>query len=315
MNEFAELSGLVENQHVDEMEFRDVAVLLVGHGTRQLAGQDDFRELYRNFANCLAPIVTEMAFLELAEPSISQAVEQIAVNKEIRCLLVVPTLLFTAGHALQDIPQAVEQALQSTEIRLIGQTPAIECSSEVLQLSAIRFRQTACPDAKCVKLFDVAVAKCDSNDDPQAVQHAKRLSDSPPPEFPCHGTHWILVGRGSSSLNAAAKMREFCRLRQQWTPVREATTAFIYGQSPSVLEAFQAAADSDAPLVVVQPHLLFQGLLLDELTEKVHEFAERNPHQRWLITQPLGADQKLAELLAQVARNSLLELRKDRLGK
>jgi len=270
-----------ENQSMstdhDGCRLDDVAILLVGHGTRKDSGQDQFRDLYQKFALAVSPMVCELAFLELASPSISQAVQRLAANGRIRRLLVVPALLFTAGHALQDIPRAVRDSLRDLPIQLLGQTQPLECSAEVLQLSAIRFQQAACPTG-CLKSCGGEV---------------------------CQKTTWVLVGRGSSSQTAADRMREFCRLRQQWTPVKQAITAFIYGQSPSVTDAFQLASQSDTEIVVVQPHLLFSGLLLDELSQKVAQFGQQNPHQRWLMTHPLGSDQRLAELLAQTVRNEL----------
>lgn len=256
---------------------RDLAVLLVGHGTRKTCGQDQFRDLYRKFAQSMQPITCELAFLELAEPDIKEAIQRLSANPCIRRLLVVPALLFTAGHALEDIPTAVQEALGGTAIELIGQTPALECSSGVLQLSAIRFRQAVCP-AACLDACSGLV---------------------------CQKATWVLVGRGSSSQSAAEKMRDFCRLRQSWTPVRQATTAFIYGQSPTVPEALELASQSEAEIVVVQPHLLFSGLLMDELSQQVADFGMKNPHQRWQVTQPLGADQLLADLLANMACDHL----------
>lgn len=256
----------------------DTAVLLVGHGTRRTSGQDEFRDLYKTFAECLGPIHSELAFLELASPSIAEAIERLAANTSIRRLLVVPVLLFTAGHALDDIPSAVITALKGTSIELIGQTEALECTPEVLQLSASRFQEAICSGA-CQN-------KCSGE--------------------VCSKTMLVLVGRGSNSDAAAQKMREFCLRRQQWTSVRHATAAFIYGQSPTVAEAFETAASSDAEFVVVQPHLLFSGLLLDELTEQVQEAGKQNSKQRWVITQGLGADRKLAELLADRARSQIV---------
>lgn len=279
----ADLENEMHGTRFLETASLDTAVLLVGHGTRKASGQAEFRNFYMQFAKCITPVVSEMAFLELANPTIAEAVEQIARRTEIRRLLVVPVLLFTAGHALEDIPSAVKKALRTTCIDFLGQTQALECSPEVLHLSALRFRQAICGEAcieTCSRTF-------------------------------CEKASWILVGRGSNSHTAAEKLREFCVLRQTFTPVRQAIAAFIYGQAPCVPEAFQIAANSDSQLVVVQPHLLFTGLLLDELKVQVLEASKLNLGQRWVIAQPLGADLLLAKLVARMARSRIVSEKPD----
>ncbi len=257
--------------------FSDVGILLVGHGTRSEAGQEQFRQLFKQFAAYTSPVRSELAFLELASPSISEAVDRISAEPNIRRMIVVPALLFTAGHALSDIPESVHDAIQNRSLNLIGQTESLECSPEVVRLSAIRFQEAVCP-SQCSQGCCGEI---------------------------CSKTAWALVGRGSTSIPAADKMREFCRLRQELTPVRQSITAFIYGQSPSVPEAMDDLAQSDAELIVIQPHLLFSGLLLNDLRDQVRERQSGKPHQRWVLTEPLGADQRLAQLLAHMALDML----------
>ncbi|MBX3421441.1 MAG: sirohydrochlorin chelatase [Pirellulaceae bacterium] len=256
----------------------DIGVLLVGHGTRDRQGQEQFLELFRHFARFVSPLTSQPAFLELAEPTISQAVERLTESSLIRRLIVVPALLFTAGHAEEDIPRAVQSAVDSLEhkcnLHIIGQTPTLECSTEVLELSATRFRQAMSCGQQC------------------AVHCAGSA---------CARTRWLLVGRGSSSQSAALKLQQFMQLRQQWTPVEQASVAYIFGQTPTVEQELDRLLSSDASRIVVQPHLLFSGRLLDELRHQVQECGSRNPRQAWVITDTLGGDWRLAELLGSLA--------------
>ena len=254
-----------------------VGVLLVGHGTRDPVGQQQFRQLCQQCTALLDSLPCQLAFLELAEPSIPVAVESLVEQQQVQQLLVVPVLLFTAGHAEQDIPAAVDEVLQPMGIGLVGQTQSLECSREVLELSARRFREAACAGLGC-----------------------------PPCRGDlCNQAAWVLVGRGSSSLAAADKMREFTRLRHAMTPTRIVETAFIFGHSPSVAQALDAVARSDAKRVIVQPHLLFSGLLLEQLAEQVEFRRRQNVQQHWSLTPTLGADQLLAELLVDRVRREL----------
>jgi sirohydrochlorin cobaltochelatase len=258
----------------------EVGVLFVGHGTRNADGQAQFEHLFTQFAQCISPLRSQLAYLELAEPGIPEAMDRLISTQGIKSVLVVPVLLFTAGHAESDIPLAVGEALKNHDVRLLGQTASLECSQGAISLSATRFRQAVCP------------AECHSG-------CAGNI---------CSKTTWIFIGRGSSSPTAAAKMRQFARLRQVATPVQTAITAFIYGQNPPVETALDAASVLGSELVVVQPHLLFSGMLMDQLTDQVGERQRQASTQKWVLTDPLGADRKLAELWAEIALDRLKPL-------
>jgi sirohydrochlorin cobaltochelatase len=259
-----------------ELPVNSVGILLVGHGTRNLAGQREFLELFELFAACVAPHPAKAAFLELAQPDIRQSIEELhrAGAKQV---LVVPAILFTAGHAESDIPSAVRDSLAALGMECIGQTAALECSPELLELSAIRFRESVC-DQDCA-------TGCSGKY--------------------CRDSSWLLIGRGSSSQSATEKAREFGRLRRQLTPTAFAQTAFIHGQLPTVDKALDEFAFNRSARVVVQPHLLFSGLLMQQLKGQVEERQQRFPLQQWILTSTLGADGRLAQLLADRALHLL----------
>ncbi|MFO0942153.1 MAG: sirohydrochlorin chelatase [Pirellulales bacterium] len=267
---------IIPPQVVRLAEMQKIGILLVGHGTRNPAGQAEFRQLFAQFLQFLEPIASELAFLELSEPSIEDAIASMA-SKQIRRVLTVPAILFTAGHAESDIPGAVNKALSQHGMQSIGQTAALECSQEVLELSAARFREAACDE---------------------------RCSNGCSNHF-CSQASWVMVGRGSSSPTATDKTREFGRLRWRLTPTLTQQVAFIHGQQPTVKEALDQLAASQSPIAVVQPHLLFSGLLMNQLSEQVVERQKQNPNQRWVLAPTLGADRKLAELLANRAIHAL----------
>lgn len=275
-------SKLPLTQSIERLLDLQCGILLVGHGTRKQSGQSEFKQLFSQFQPLLEPLACEMAFLELARPTIDQSLERLVEVRQIKQLLVVPALLFTAGHADNDIPEMVQMAAKRFGIQCVGQTGSLECSPEVVELSAQRFRQAVCQE-NCP-------GHCSGRACPQVA--------------------WINVGRGSSSQMATQKMRRLTSLRQALTPVRHATAAFVFGQSPSVPEAFDWASRLDIRQVVVQPHLLFSGLLLDQLRDQVNQCQLQNVHQKWTITETLGADRQLAELLALSAAQKLGDLSK-----
>lgn len=258
-------------------EKKKLGYLFVGHGTRNVAGQKQFQTVFAQFAHHVAPELAELAYLELAEPDIPTAVERLAVGGATH-LITVPVFLFSAGHALRDIPQAVSAAAREHGLTLAGQSPPLELSSRVLELSALRFRQAICNSALEPTCFE----RCED-------KYCKQIG-------------LALVGRGSSSEEATEQMRQFARLRRRITPVAELVTGFVFAQVPTVEQCLQHMAASTCSIIVIQPHLLFEGELVEQLRQQVAEYAQQNPQQRWVVTQTLGTDIALADTLAGLSR-------------
>ncbi len=282
-----------------------VGFLLVGHGTRRTAGQEQLRTVFIEFAAQLSPYPAALGFLELAEPDIASAVAEMA-KKGVQRLITVPVLLFSAGHAEEDIPQAVAEAARQHGIGAVTQVPPLECCQPILDLSARRYREAVC-GAECRRLEPV-----------QPVAMSTVAHESPAPAEDCSGygngsgycsgkycpqVALLMLGRGSSSLSATAEMRRFTELRVKQTPAAWHQTGFIHAQQPDVKAALDQLSASDLPIAVVQPHLLFEGELIDSLRREVAERQRQQPDRRWIITETLGTDASLAKTLAEVGRS------------
>ncbi len=251
--------------------------MLIGHGTRSVQGQDQLRQVAAQFERLLQPSLSELAFLELADPTIPAAIKKLA-ERGARQIVSVPVLLFAAGHALKDIPSAVAEAAALHGIVVLGQSAPLELSRAVLELSAQRFRQAAC-----------------------------QIGANPSCRERCEGSRCptiglAMIGRGSRSAAATAQMRLFAQQRRQITPVAEMETGFIYAQSPRVDEVLQRMSHSQCSTIVIQPHLLFEGELIVQLREQVSSYQSANLQQNWIVTGTLGTDSALADTLATLAK-------------
>jgi sirohydrochlorin cobaltochelatase len=242
-------------------------LLLVGHGTRDRRGIGEFLTLTRLVAKQAVKVAVESAFLELAEPTIAQGLARL-VERGARQVVVVPLLLFSAGHDQHDIPAAVKEAVgQGSSLPLnsvlAGETPTLRtaqaehlgCDRLVLELSRRRFTEAL---------------------------HSRA-------EVPAERTCLLLVGRGSREVSATAEMHDFARLRTEQTPVGATQVAFLAMAQPSVRDILPRLAAQNWRRIVVQPHLLFQGLLLEELAAEVRTIGARNPHQEWVVASHLAA--------------------------
>lgn len=291
----------------DEAETASLGYLLVGHGTRKPAGADQLRRVYQQFAPRVAPNPSAYCFLELAEPQIGQVVAEMAA-RGVKRLVTVPLLLFTAGHAEHDIPSAVNAAAARCGIVVQKQTHSLGCSPAMLRLSAQRFQEAVC--GVCAAAEDSPLGKDASDRNAAmgpAVMQANVVQSLPACTVDrcggkyCDRAGLVMIGRGSSSQSATEEMRRFAALRRELTPVGWQETAFIHAQRPAVLQALDALEDSGMPLAVVQPHLLFEGLLMDEIREQVAVRQQRAVNQTWVLTDTLGVDHSLAVALSELA--------------
>lgn len=254
------------------MTFHRLGILVIGHGTRDVLGQAQMRLLACQTAGLMAPLPTELGFLELAEPTIEKGVRRLA-QLGIQHLVSVPVLLFRAGHADHDIPQAVAAAASAAGIEVAGQTPPLEHQPTIVDLSAERFHE-ALKEGKCshVPFSKIALA---------------------------------LIARGSSSKAAAEAMESFAHLRQAVAPVGAYRVGYVAVRQPNVEETLDWLASTDADVLVVQPHLLFEGEVYHSL-QAATAARQAVDGRRWLVAKPLGSanddfdDQRLASVLAEL---------------
>jgi sirohydrochlorin cobaltochelatase len=229
-------------------------VLLVGHGTRSPRGREEFLTLAQAVAERI-DVPVECGFLELAEPTIAAATARL-VDRGVRHIVVAPLLLFAAGHAKDDIPQAVARALAAlgaTDVTAL-QVGHLGCHPSIVELSARWFTETL------------------------QVCHP----------LPAADTCLLLVGRGSRDESATAEMHEFARLRAEQSPVGSTSMAFLAMARPNVQEILPELGRQGWKRVVIQPQLLFHGDLYDTLSFAVENCRKEWPQTEWVATAYLG---------------------------
>lgn len=239
----------------------DQGVLLVGHGTEEPHGQAEFFELSRLVQGLLPRWRVEPAFLELANPTIKDGLRRL-VAAGIHQVAAAPVLLFAAGHAKRDIPAALQAAAQQHPEVTIRQTRHLGCHVRMLELSHERFEQSR----------DETVSTGD--------------------------TALVFVGRGSRDAQALAETRRFLELRCRQSAVAHAAACFLAMAQPRLPETLRRVASLGFRQIVIQPHLLFAGKLLERLHHEVAESARRFPDASWRVAAPLGPRRAVAEAIS-----------------
>lgn len=240
-------------------------LLLIGHGTRDAEGTAEFLAVADQLTHRLAGWVVQPCFLEFAEPDISAGLAAL-VRQGVSHLTAMPLLLLAAGHAKRDIPQWLARAAAEFPGLSWRLTAHLGCHPDVLELSAQRFAEA------------------------QAAVEPMVTSQ----------TLLLFIGRGSTDPEANAQLAQFCRLRWEQTPTGWYEIGFTALAEPSLERCLELAAFLPFPRVVVQPHLLFSGTLLDRVRAAVAQQRSKAPGKEWLVTAALGPAPKLVEAVRQI---------------
>ncbi|QDS95195.1 Sirohydrochlorin cobaltochelatase [Roseimaritima multifibrata] len=244
-------------------------LLLVGHGTRNDQGAEQFQVLTAVLKKQLPHFVVAGCFLELRPPTMEQA-WQTLIEAGVTEVAVQPLLLFSAGHAKQDIPDAVDKLA----------TPDIP----------VRYGRPLSRERNLVTLVCRTAANL--------------LAELSPPQGSVSRTALVMVGRGSFDPCAQADMRLLAET--VWRTVNEqlpsgsagflsVDTAFYAMAQPRLPEVLrEVCSRGNVQDVIVQPHLLFAGQLHYAIEAQVQEVADQFPSKRILVGQPLGPDPLIA---------------------
>ena len=231
---------------------RPEGILVVGHGTRDRRGTDEFFAFGDRLADRTElPVVASL--LEFQQPTIAQGWRML-VDRGVRHVHVTPLLLFAAGHARQDVPEEIAAAAAETPDVTHDQCGPLSRSPEMVTLACERITHTMSSQSL----------------DPQR-------------------TAVVVVGRGSHHPCATSDLRVFSELVRHRCPAAGHDTAFYAMAEPRLPEILDRVASSGRwNNVVVYPHLLFNGRLYEAIMRQTDEAGGRHPSIRFVVTDYLG---------------------------
>jgi len=239
----------------------DEGVLLVGHGSRRERSNEQVRELAAALEGRLG-LPVDVAFLELAAPSIPEAIDGLAAT--VSRLSVVPLSLFAASHVKDDLPLAVQRArAEHEELTLhsgahLGVHPAL------------------------VDLLDDRAASV------EAALGVDREADD---------VAVVLCARGSSDPDANADVYKLSRLLAEGRAFDRVRPAFVGVTEPLLDEALHDVAKRRPDAVVVLPYMLGDGVLTGRIRDGAEEFDAEYPYVAAAAGDPLGTDSRLLDVL------------------
>ena len=208
------------------------ALLIVGHGTRDADGAQDFRAFVQRVAR-RAPQAVEAVdggFIELSAPPVGEAVTRL-LEAGHRRVAAVPLVLVAAGHAKGDIPGSLTRERQRHPGLSFAYGRPLGVHPTILSLLEARL-DTVLPREERA---DAAV---------------------------------LLVGRGSTDPDANAEVYRAARLLWEGRGLGMVETAFVSLAHPSVEEGLERCRRLGAKRIVVLPYFLFRGVLPDRIAEQ-----------------------------------------------
>ncbi|MEU3410993.1 MULTISPECIES: sirohydrochlorin chelatase [unclassified Streptomyces] len=235
------------------------ALLIAGHGTRDDAGAEAFRDFVRELGRRHPGLPVAGGFIELSPPPLGEAVAEL-VGQGVRRFAAVPLMLVSAGHAKGDIPAALARekerhpGVSYTYGRPLGPHPAL--------LSVLERRLDEVLDG--VDRADVTV---------------------------------LLVGRGSTDPDANAEVFKAARLLWEGRGYAGVETAFVSLAAPDVPSGLDRCAALGARRIVVLPYFLFTGILPDRVRQQTEEWAAAHPEADVRSADVIGPEPELLDLV------------------
>ncbi|MEU9443434.1 sirohydrochlorin chelatase [Streptomyces sp. NPDC048304] len=236
------------------------ALLIAGHGTRDDAGAEAFRDFVRRL-QLRSDMPVAGGFIELSAPPLGEAVADL-VARGVRRFATVPLMLVSAGHAKGDIPAALARekerhpGISYTYGRPLGPHPAL--------LSVLERR-----------LDEV-------------------LGSVPRSEVTV-----LLVGRGSTDPDANAEVFKAARLLWEGRGYAGVETAFVSLAAPDVPSGLDRCRALGARRIVVLPYFLFTGILPDRVRRQTEEWAAAHPETEVRSAEVIGPEPELLDLVLE----------------
>jgi cobalt transport protein ATP-binding subunit len=243
------------------------ALLVVGHGSRDADGVDEFWTLAEAIRDGAGELALDFGFIEMTEPLVDEALDRL-VAAGARRVVSVPLVLLAAGHLKNDGPAALARA------RL--RHPGIEFA----------MGRDLGIDPVVLDVVEDRIRAAVGDDDPAECAV-------------------VLVGRGSSDPDASSDLYKIGRLLGDGRALPMIEPAFAGVARPDVAEALERCRRLGAKTIIVAPFFLFTGVLVPRIYERAAGWGRQHPGLAVRGAGHLGPDRRLARIVLERYREVL----------
>jgi sirohydrochlorin ferrochelatase len=242
-------------------------ILLLGHGTPSDEGTRAFLEIVRLVEAMAGEMPVSVGFMEFASPTIAMGAAELQ-KRGAESIAAVPVFLSGAGHTAEDIPPAIEGLkilLPQIQIQL---TPHVGGHTKVAELSALRYKEAVAGQA----------------------------------EIPAEETLAVLAAHGSHEPEAFLELEKFALAREKLMSGIQIVPCFSQMGMPLLRDLLPELIKPNFRRIVVQPHFLLKGRLVDAIAATTAAVAKQHPEIEWIIAEPLGNHHLLAEAVLELGK-------------
>jgi len=257
------------------MTQNDTTILLVGHGSRNRAGNDEIQRFAAQWRERHPGWRIEACFIEHAEVLLDAGLDRAA--HDARRVVVIPFILNAAGHVKMELPAAISHARERHP------AVAFECTRHL---------------GMGREIFDVLTGQ---------LERLMKQLDMPDPQT----TGVILLGRGSSDAGANGELAKMARWIFEDTDHELVDLAFTGVTWPRLETAVQRQVRLGMTQIAVVPVYLFTGVLIERIDAQLARLRAQYPQIAFALGMHFGFDAGIFELVdarvADAGEASLLE--------
>lgn len=247
-------------------------ILLVGHGSRDPEGNEELLQFAESVRRAAPEYKIETCFLEFVQPDIAHGIAH-CIEEGASRVVVIPIMLFAAGHAKIHIPFEIDRArnlypgVEFVYGRPVGvHQNVVDILTSRMASAGFKAEGTGLPLENALRDPDTAV---------------------------------LLIGRGSSDGDANGDFYKMSRLLWEQLPVKWVENCFIGVTEPTVEEGLQRCRSLGATKIFILPYFLFTGILIKRIEEIAGEFAAVDHNIEVELAGYFGFHPKLVEVLLE----------------
>lgn len=235
-------------------------VLLVGHGSRNPAGNEEIQRFADAWRKRNPNWRIEVCFIEHANVLLDEGLDRAASDSH--RVVVVPLIINAAGHVKMEIPEAVEQArLRHPEVEFIC-TAHLGMGEEIRDILKRRIgrllKELAMPDPRTTGI--------------------------------------ILLGRGSSDAGANGEVAKMARWLFEDMQHDLVDVAFTGVTLPRLETVVQRHVKLGMTQIVIQPVYLYTGVLIERIKQQADRLRQSYPQIAFALGEHFGFDEGIYTL-------------------